>query len=225
MALSKQQIDELFIFTEKKFVKWYDLQLELVDHLANKIEEELEQNPNTNLETALKKVYATFGIFGFARIVREKEESVRKFNDKLWKKEFLNLFVWPNLLKSIAIFFILKVMVENIPVPYIVLTGMATSIINFIYQLRLNKKQSKENKKLLLTINGLTPNVIGTGYLQTWFMLTHFDDAGNLLGPNKYVLLAILFLITLSYIASVNVATKIYAKAKELYPEAFNIAG
>ena len=72
MALSKQQIDELFIFTEKKFVKWYDLQLELVDHLANKIEEELEQNPNTNLETALKKVYATFGIFGFARIVSEK---------------------------------------------------------------------------------------------------------------------------------------------------------
>ena len=37
MTLSKEQIQQLFLFTENKFVRWYDLQVELVDHLANKI--------------------------------------------------------------------------------------------------------------------------------------------------------------------------------------------
>ena len=35
MALSKENIDSLFKFTRAHFVEWYDLQIELVDHLAD----------------------------------------------------------------------------------------------------------------------------------------------------------------------------------------------
>lgn len=38
MKLSAQQIDQLYAFTRQHFVEWYDLQSELVDHLANAIE-------------------------------------------------------------------------------------------------------------------------------------------------------------------------------------------
>ena len=103
MTLSKEQIQQLFIFTENKFVRWYDLQVELVDHLANKIEAEMEADPTLSFERALGNVYAGFGIFGFAEIVREREVSLRKANNKLLLKEVTHQFNWSNLIRSIAI--------------------------------------------------------------------------------------------------------------------------
>jgi hypothetical protein len=47
MQLTTSQIDQLFTFTPA-FVEWYDLQSELVDHLANSIEAQ-EQFPNEHL--------------------------------------------------------------------------------------------------------------------------------------------------------------------------------
>ena len=38
MELTKEQIQDLFLFTQKKMVHYYDLQIEIVDHLAEKIE-------------------------------------------------------------------------------------------------------------------------------------------------------------------------------------------
>ena len=228
MALSKQQIDELFYFTEKKFVKWYDLQIELVDHLANKIEDELEQNPNKNFEDALKKVYASFGIFGFARIVREKEEQVRKFNKRLWITEFKNLFVWPNVLKSLSVLLFLKLLIDYIPLEYLLSSGVVIAITHASYQYYEARKRRIRNvtgtKKLLLTQFLLMPNLLGYLYFQIWVNLWRFEASGTVEGTNKYWLLGIVFLITLSYIASVNVARKIYVKAKNLYPEFFAVA-
>lgn len=39
MKLNDDQIQSLFDFTKKKLVHFYDLQIELVDHLAASIEE------------------------------------------------------------------------------------------------------------------------------------------------------------------------------------------
>jgi hypothetical protein len=52
MQLSAEQIQVLFSFTEKKKVHWYDLQLELVDHLACRIEEEMEADTSLSFEAA-----------------------------------------------------------------------------------------------------------------------------------------------------------------------------
>ena len=46
MTLTHKQIDQLFAFTKKKMVRYYDLQVELVDHLAARIEEEMDDNEN-----------------------------------------------------------------------------------------------------------------------------------------------------------------------------------
>ena len=37
MQLNHEQVQQLFSFTEKKFVRYYDLQVELVDHLAERL--------------------------------------------------------------------------------------------------------------------------------------------------------------------------------------------
>ena len=58
MQLSKDQIDQLFAFTKKKMVHWHDLQVEIVDHLAERIEEEMNADSKLGFDDALAKVYA-----------------------------------------------------------------------------------------------------------------------------------------------------------------------
>ena len=39
MKLTKEQIQQLYKFTRQHYVEYYDVQTELVDHLANDIEQ------------------------------------------------------------------------------------------------------------------------------------------------------------------------------------------
>lgn len=52
MKLSGEQIQELYKFTRKHFVIHYDLQTELVDHLANGIEEQWREYPERSFKDA-----------------------------------------------------------------------------------------------------------------------------------------------------------------------------
>ena len=65
MKLSTEQIEQLFNFTKKHYVEHYDVQVELVDHLANAIEDQWKENPNILFEDALQTEFNKFGIFGF----------------------------------------------------------------------------------------------------------------------------------------------------------------
>ena len=46
MELTEEQIHELYKFTKKHYVEHYDVQTELVDHLANDIEQVWVEYPN-----------------------------------------------------------------------------------------------------------------------------------------------------------------------------------
>ena len=45
MKLNEQNIDNLYKFTRQHYVEHYDVQTELVDHLANDIEKILAEQP------------------------------------------------------------------------------------------------------------------------------------------------------------------------------------
>ena len=75
--LSQEQIDQLFVFTKKHLVEHYDVQVELVDHLANAIEAEWEINPNISFTAALEKEYKNFGVFGFSGLVEQKQATLQ----------------------------------------------------------------------------------------------------------------------------------------------------
>jgi len=82
MALSKENIDSLFKFTRAHFVEWYDLQIELVDHLADDIELIMEKNPSISFEEAKNRAFKKFGVFGFGDVVAQKQNALSK---KYWK--------------------------------------------------------------------------------------------------------------------------------------------
>jgi len=52
MTLTEEHIDQLYKFTRKHFVEHYDVQTELVDHLANDIEQIWIDQPKLSFEEA-----------------------------------------------------------------------------------------------------------------------------------------------------------------------------
>ncbi|WP_339622693.1 hypothetical protein [uncultured Winogradskyella sp.] len=85
MKLTQPQIQQLYTFTKKHYVEWYDVQTELVDHLANGIESHLANNPNTTFESALQSEFKKFGVIGFGDIIEEKTKALNKrYHHLLW---------------------------------------------------------------------------------------------------------------------------------------------
>ncbi len=101
--VNPEQIEALFAFVQKKRVRHYDLQVELVDHLASSIEGLWKGNPDVSFEKALQKVYKRFGVTGFSRVIQEKEKALTKL---AWRWAFEYLKGWlriPHLLFLILI--------------------------------------------------------------------------------------------------------------------------
>lgn len=81
MKLSKDQIEQLKKLISYKGYPEIDVQYEILDHVACKVEELMENNPKLSLPDAFQKVHASFGVFGFSTL----EESYKKMIEKrLW---------------------------------------------------------------------------------------------------------------------------------------------
>jgi hypothetical protein len=84
--LTPQQIEHLHSFCEKHYVPYYDLQVELVDHLASAIESRWEEEPNIDFEQALNDTYKEFGVTGFSRVrIAREKELLKKYRRMLWQ--------------------------------------------------------------------------------------------------------------------------------------------
>ncbi len=67
--ITKEENEKLFEFCKRHYVYHYDLQIELVDHLASAIEEQWKTDSELGFDEALKKSFGKFGISGFSKEV------------------------------------------------------------------------------------------------------------------------------------------------------------
>lgn len=86
--VTQEQLAQLFAFTRKHFVEYYDLQAELADHLANAIEERWQEQPGLSFDEALRLEFKKFGIFGFSDIVERRQNALMKRYYRLAWREF-----------------------------------------------------------------------------------------------------------------------------------------
>ncbi|MEG1267460.1 MAG: hypothetical protein RSE19_13375 [Myroides sp.] len=147
--LTNQQIDQLFNFTKKHLVEHYDVQVELVDHLANSIEDQWKENPNILFEDALQTEFKKFGIFGFTGLVEQKQVALQNHYWRIIKKEFISFFSIPKVILTVVMFYVLfqifdkptQWMVAN---DYVILLGVIIiTVAIFIYQKISFKTQKK----------------------------------------------------------------------------------
>ncbi|RYY96311.1 MAG: hypothetical protein EOO11_13775 [Chitinophagaceae bacterium] len=214
MELTQAQIAELFRFTEKKFVHWYDLQVELVDHLASSIEAEWEQEPGLSFEAALDRVYRRFGIFGFAKVVQEKSEGLYRASRRMWWQEVRAFFSWPRISIVFALSAVLWQLTQWVPTDWL-LIGLAVAYLSSgIATLYFYRRRTAPKKKLMLL--GVGPaHFSGTVFIYQTFLFSGHERYS----PVFFCLLALFGIIV--HVASYKVYMKVRAQAERQYPEAF----
>jgi len=107
MKLSEKQIQELYSFTVKHYVLHYDLQTELVDHLANGIEEQWVKNPEISFKNALLKEFRKFGVGGFEKVIRKRKMTMEKRYWRLIFRFYKDFFRFPRIVLTIGLVFLL----------------------------------------------------------------------------------------------------------------------
>jgi len=155
MKLTNTHINELYKFTQKHYVEWYDVQTELVDHLANGIEEHLIENPNATFETALNTEFKKFGIIGFSDVIEEKTKALNKHYRKLVWVYFKDFFKLPKIILTVFLIWAYFELFQFVPNKnWMLIPTFATLFIVPVFFFinvtkRIRKTEQLTNKKWL----------------------------------------------------------------------------
>jgi len=154
MKLTSDQIQQLYKFTRTHFVEHYDLQTELVDHLANGIEEQVQSIPTLTFNEALNLEFKKFGVFGFHDVMRDKTKAMEKRYWKILLKFYKEYFELPKIvllmLLTALVFIALNVVAEGYKGYFIAGTFLFLMAIIVAKSFRNKKLLKKKNKKWLL---------------------------------------------------------------------------
>ena len=221
--LNSEQIQQLYKFTRQHYVEYYDVQNELVDHLANDIEQIWQEQPNLPFEDAKTISFKKFGVFGFMDVV---EALAKALNKKYWKlvleifKEFFNI---PKITISITIFLILivgfQLLSSKIMFLSIGLGGLVVLLPKLYFLEKERKQRFKEtNKKWLL--EDYVFNIGGSlSIFNLFFQMVNFSPET---ASNTFVLIAAIILtvfMLLIYITIFIIPAKVEEILKNQYPE------
>ena len=142
MKLTSTQIDHLYTFTRQHYVEWYDLQSELVDHLANAIETQWQENPKLSFDEALNIEFKKFGIFGFMDVVGKRQLVLRKkYNQLVWH-HFKDFFTIPKIIGTASAIGILFIALQRFPSVgiAIVILYLLSSVVFWIASILMSRK-------------------------------------------------------------------------------------
>lgn len=113
--ISSEQISKLYAFVKQHYVPYYDLQTELVDHLANSIENQWKDTPNKSFEDALQASFKTFGIFGFTDLLDKRQAVMIKKYGKLVLKLLKEYVTLPKIALTLLMVLILYMTITFVP--------------------------------------------------------------------------------------------------------------
>lgn len=101
MKLNASQIDYVSHYVVSKNIKWYELQMELTDHLVMEMERIWEQNPELSFHQVMNQAERLFGKNGFKEIENERMEILRKQYRKQRAKMVGEYLKFPKIVLSI----------------------------------------------------------------------------------------------------------------------------
>ncbi|NRD22139.1 hypothetical protein HNV10_02730 [Winogradskyella litoriviva] len=155
MKLTESQIQELYTFTRQHFVEHYDLQTELVDHLANDIETQWQEQPKLSFENAKNKAFKKFGIFGFMDAIEQKGKAMNKrYRGYLWN-ELKKWFEIPQVFAIICLFLVFYLSFTSsfaieLAIAYYVIVVVWSMTKSFMLNKQFKRRKKASNKKWLL---------------------------------------------------------------------------
>ncbi len=229
MKLTAEQINQLYLFTRQHYVEYYDLQTELVDHLANAIETEWQQNPKLTFDEVLNKEFKKFGVFGFMGVVESRQAALgKKYNSLVWE-HFKEYFGIPKIVLTLAMTFLLFIILKASTYQEWTIIGLYLSLFGFtLYEmiksqrLRNKKKKSQEKRWLFEEIINQYGAFSGAILLPFNIILQIFNRVDTDI-TNDYFLLVISFVLVLLSVALFIIFKIIPSKTQtyleQTYPE------
>jgi len=202
MQLTKLQLAEIKSFISRKGIKYTDVQMEIVDHVASAVEERMHADHQLTFEMALKQVHASFGIFGFGGM----EDSIingmgKKYNRLFWTY-FLSLFGQRYLLLVlIGGFLIYELQVISTAnfyfITLVLLAAVALSAIAVVVGLLRHKAY----RNLLVYRTSIVYFMFIGSFLQIFnFVVNHSTDVVIYGIRRNFVLLSILLVLFVLYV-------------------------
>lgn len=224
--LSEEQIEDLYTFTRKHFVEWYDLQTELVDHLANDIENVWKEHPNFSYKNARDRAFKKFGVFGFMDVIAQRQNTMSKRYTKYLFSALKKWFELPQLFFTIVLFLVFFISFSSSISDYLLFAYYLIVGTWCIYKsIRLKRKfksrKQGSNKKWLL--EEMIFKQAGFFCLIFISQLYNVYNLANSLFGNKYIIILASFVATLFCIINFISFEVLPNKAEKLlmktYPE------
>lgn len=225
MELSQTHIEELYKFTRAHYVEHYDVQTELVDHLANDIEQIWSKQPKISFEEARDMSFQKFGIFGFMEVVEAKQKQLgKKYAKILWGflKEWFSM---PKLISTgILFYFFYSFLDFQTNAIFYIVVVLLLAIIEAVLVTRLfikAKQRFKEKKRKYM----LEEIIFKTGFCNTILLFNFFFQFRNFTENitavwGKCVIAGLVTLaIIFSYITLIVIPQKAEELLEETYPE------
>lgn len=231
MKINDSHLEQLYIFTQKHYVEWYDLQMELVDHLAHGIEAQWKENPSLSFEDALQKEFKKFGVFGFMEVVEERQKSLSKKYARLIWKHVLAFFKIPRifmlLVFSFLVFYLLRTLTLSTDYFIAVVLTVCLSyfmVLSWTYYRKRKRAQERGEKKWLFKDIMMQQGAgFGLALLPIHFFNIILPNTESFAALNEYVLAGISFLFVLMcimvYVMLVEIPKRAEEYLQETYPE------
>lgn len=228
MKLTETHIEQLFKFTRTHYVYHYDVQSELVDHLANDIEDIWVEKPLLSFEDARGASFKKFGIFGFMDVIEAKQKQMNKRYRKILWRFFKEWFTIPKVIITtgifIAIFLLLRIQFSE----YVLMGSFLVLIMyDFILLSKFRKNQNKKEKKdekifLLEAMIGTSRNGFTGLALVNLFNCINLSNVSFSSLETYWLLLVTLsatLIIILFYVINYVIPEKAEELLQETYPE------
>jgi hypothetical protein len=228
-TITPEETEKLFNLCEKYGVFFYDVQIELVDHLASLIEEQWKNYPEISFQQGLKSAVLSFGKSNFTKVARQKEKEVnRKYNLLQWKY-FIEFYKWPKLLISIVstlgllLLFQITNHTKTILLIYsgLILASFAFYLIGIFPKFRIANKTgklfllvAKQSQNMYLIVFLLQIPIL-TNNIFKWLDIEYINNIFVLAG----ISFLMVFLTILLYANTFFLSKKISEHFKEQFPE------
>lgn len=223
--LSTEQIDQLYLFVQNNGVHYYDLQTELVDHLANHIETQWAYNQNPDFEDALSFAYSGFEKNSFTTLVATRTKALLKKHIRFVRSCFGSFFTFPKLIVTVALFFSLhSIFLIDTEVPIFQLSVLALQFMflaKFILTKKHFEKRLKQKEKVWLLEQLVYKSITMPATLFITGISFQFTDNFN--GPGVVAQWVLSGIFTLAFLHNYIVLYVIPYRAEEYlrdtYPE------
>lgn len=223
--IDEKQVQELYHFTRQHYVEYYDVQTELVDHLANGIEEQWKEDPKMPFEQALHKEFKKFGVSGFEDVVRKKSSAMEKKYFRIIFAELKKELQKPAIAVLLAGFFLLSLLLLQFRQGFYFLLGSMLVyflffIIHFAIKSSAVKRRKRREKKYLLESIILNAGSYFTLFWMPLHILYFNFEYGTFqhIGPQVLLSVFISFLGVLTYICYYHVPRKTSEILKKAQP-------